>query len=153
MQNTAPLTDVLEIAIDMERMGRDFYQVLAYGRDEAQVRAFCLMAAKEKARHLTVFQKMHDEVEPPGSARVDLDLLDQAARMAKQQIQPAAATVHRVAVGGNLKDALRMAIRMEEDAVSFYEQLGAALPGSAQVIRAIANEERKHLSALRAVAA
>jgi len=57
-----------------------------------------------------------------------------------------------VAVGGNLKDALRMAIKMEQDAVGFYTELSARLPDSAAAIQGIVAEEKKHLVGLRMLA-
>ena len=43
--------------------------------------------------------------------------------MARGRIQPDAVAVHKVAIGGCLKDALKMAMQMEQDAINFYQEL------------------------------
>ena len=145
--------EVFEMAMGMERIGKDFYEALALGCDNSQVRAFCVTTARQEAGHLEAFRKMRDQwVKSVPSRPVPPEGADGLASLAKGRIQPDPAAVHKVAIGGNLKDALNMAIQMEQDAVSFYQELAARLPDSAKAIQLIVEEEKRHLSGLRSLA-
>jgi rubrerythrin len=146
--------DVFEMAMGMERIGKGFYDTLASASDNAQVRDFCATAARDEAAHLAAFRKMRDEwARSAKSSRVPPEAAEALAALAKSHIQPDPAAVHKVAIGGSLKDALAMAMQMEQDSINFYEELLAPLPGSAEVIGRIMDEEAKHLRGLRALGA
>jgi rubrerythrin len=69
--------------------------------------------------------------------------------LAKRQIQPDPQAVQKVAMGGNLSDALDMAAAMEQDAINFYQGLANQLPTCAEAIEAIVEQERRHLTTIR----
>jgi len=145
--------EVFEMAMGMERTGKDFYEALALGCDNSQVRAFCVATARQEAEHLDAFRKMRDQrAKSVPSHPVPPESAEALASLARGRIQPDPAAVRKVAVGGNLKDALRMAMQMEQDAVSFYGELAARLPESAKAIQLIVEEEKKHLIGLRSLA-
>jgi rubrerythrin len=145
--------EVFEMAMGMERTGKDFYEALALGCDNSQVRAFCVATARQEAEHLAAFRKMRDQrAKSAPSHPVPPESAEALASLAKGRIQPDPAAVRKVAIGGNLKDALRMAMQMEQDAVSFYGELAARLPDSAKAIQLIVEEEKKHLIGLRSLA-
>jgi rubrerythrin len=144
--------EVFEMAMGMERVGKDFYEALALGCDNAQVTAFCTYAAREEGRHLATFTQMRDRW--AGAARpshVTPEAAEALTGLAKGRIQPDPAAVHKVAVGGNLKGAIHLAMQMEQDAINFYQALSVHLPGSAKAIEGIVSEEKNHLSRLRAM--
>jgi len=146
--------DVFEMAMGMERIGKDFYDALAAASDNAQVRDFCATAARDEATHLAAFRKMRDEwARSDKASRVPPEAPEALAALAKSRIQPDPAAIRKVAIGGSLKDALAMAMQMEQDSINFYKELLAPLPGSAKVIRGIMAEEEKHLRGLRALGA
>ena len=147
--------EVFEMAMRMEQIGKDFYEALALGCDDAEVCAFCQKTAKQEATHLVAFRQMRDRwarSARPQSWRVMPESTEALAAIVRDRVQPDPAAVHKVAVGGNLKDALRMAIKMEQDAVGFYTELSARLPDSAAAIQGIVAEEKKHLVGLRMLA-
>jgi rubrerythrin len=53
-----------------------------------------------------------------------------------------------LAIGGKLKDALEMAMRMEQDAIDFYQEILTGLFGSGELIGGIVEAEKGHLSSL-----
>jgi rubrerythrin len=147
-------SDVFEMAVGMERIGKDFYEALALGSDKVVVRDFCLKAARDEANHLAAFRQMRDLwAMSVKRNRVAPEVADALAAVAKGRIQPRAAAVRKVAMGGSLKDALDMAMRMEQDSIDFYQELSARLPDSADVIQRIVEEEEKHLGGLRQLGA
>ena len=145
--------EVFEMAMRMEQIGKDFYEALALGCDDAEVCAFCQKTAKQEATHLVTFRQMRDRwARSAGTRPVMPESTEALAAIVRDRVQPDPAAVHKVAVGGNLKDALRMAIKMEQDAVGFYTELSARLPDSAAAIQGIVAEEKKHLVGLRMLA-
>ena len=145
--------DVFAVAMRMEEIGKDFYEALALGCDDPRVRTFCLQAARDELRHLDAFRQMQAQWrQSGGAAALAAETAVWLAALAKKQVQPDPQAVRQTAIGGSLPDALALAIQMERDAVRFYEGLVARLPASANALRRIAEEERRHLAGLRLLA-
>lgn len=142
--------DVFEMAMGMEQIGKDFYTALAVASDNAEVRTFCLKVAREEESHLAAFRGMRDQWAKSVKAnRVTPEAAYEFAALAKGRIQPDPAATRKVAMGGHLKAAVDMAIQMEKDSISFYQEMLARLPGSAKAIQGIVEEEKRHLSRLQ----
>ena len=158
MPNTTTVPDVFAVAMQMEEIGKDFYQALALGCDDARVRSFCLHAARDEARHWAAFQQMRSQWResagraPPWGTSTCAEAADSLAALARKQIVPDPQAVQRAAMGGSLADALALAIQMEQDSIRFYDGLVAVLPASADALSGIAAEERRHLGTLRLLA-
>jgi rubrerythrin len=145
--------DVFEMAMGMERIGKDFYDALASVSEDAQVRDFCLVAARDEMNHLGVFRKMRDVWVVKNKPKPLYPEREAAlATLAKTRIQPDPEAVRKVAMGGSLKDALAMAIDMEQDAIHFYGQMLAQLPDATEAISGIVAQEKHHLSTLQQLA-
>jgi len=144
--------EVFEMAMGMERVGKDFYEALGLGCDNTQVKAFCIYAAREEGRHLATFTQMRDRwAGPARPGYVTPETAEALTRLAKGRIQPDPTAVHKVAIGGNLKGAIHLAMQMEQDAINFYQSLSVHLPDSAKALEGIIGEEKNHLSTLRAM--
>ena len=144
--------DVLALAMELESLGRTFYESLALACDDAQVAKLSARLAKAEAKHFELFRKMRESL-PAAIRTMPLDdkPAAQARELLKKLVVPRPEEVRRVALGGNLKNALNMAIRMEEDSVRFYEGvLLGAQANHAPAIRRIVQEEKGHLLALLA---
>jgi rubrerythrin len=138
--------DVFEIALRMEKIGKDFYEALAVASDDEAVRQFCAKAAADEARHYETFCWMREHMKRRGpKAAPDAVRAHRLECLVKEQIQPDPAAVQKVAIGGRLKDALAMAIAMEQDAVKFYQGLLGVMPDLADPLKAIVEEENEHL--------
>jgi rubrerythrin len=145
--------DVFEMAIQMEQVGKNFYAALALGSDDPKVRVLCAKLAKDEEAHLIVFQnlrKQWEKITPAAPATGEKAYA--LAELVKAQVQPDTQEVTKVAMGGNLADALNMAIQMEKDAINFYQGLIANLPDSASAIQTIVDQERNHLVRLKSMA-
>ncbi len=151
---TDPITadSVLATAIDMEQTGREFYIALAQGCGDPRVAGLCRQLATAEAEHATVFQNMRKRL--PAQRR-NLPLSEEQAirahAMVKEFVVPRPALVSEVGLAGKLKDALNMAIQMEQDSVRFYEGvLRDAQPADAAVVNQIIDQEKSHLRNLKA---
>ena len=141
--------EAFETAVGMERVGREFYEALALGCDDERVRLFCVQAARDEGRHLDAFREMQRQWDRRnGAVPVSPETAARLQAMVKSRVLPDPNVVRRVAMGGKLGDALRMAIQMERDSVSFYQGLARELPHLGEPLRAIITEEGRHLQAL-----
>jgi rubrerythrin len=145
--------DVFEMAIGMEKIGKDFYEALSQVCDDPKVRQFCAVAAGDEAKHRATFQFMRDQwAQTVKANRVTPEVAEELAALAKGRIQPDPKDVRKVAIGGNLADALKLAMYMEQDAISFYGELCVRMPDAAKAIQGIVEEEKRHLANLRVMA-
>ncbi|MFA6132678.1 MAG: ferritin family protein [Phycisphaerae bacterium] len=146
--------EIWALAISMEQIGKDFYEALALGSDDPQVCRFCVTAAKDEARHRESFALMRSRLSESHRVRpLDERVVAELQALAKQQIQPDPAVVRKVALGGKLDDALKMASNMEKDAIGFYQGLLARLPNLSPLLTPIIAEEQSHLRSLLALGA
>jgi rubrerythrin len=152
---TAPQTsvDVLQMAMGMEKIGKDFYEALAAASDDTKVRQFCALAARDEGKHYETFRQMRDLwVQATKASRPTPDTAEGLAALAKSRIQPDPADVRKVALGGDLPAALKLAKEMEQDAINYYSELAGRMPDAAKVIEGIVEEEKRHLAGLRLLA-
>jgi rubrerythrin len=148
---TPPTTiaDVIQAAIVMEQTGMDFYQALAGASDDPKVRKLCAELALQEANHRRRFETLLRQNCP--ACRPDPQGMTDLSVKAKEYIQPGPVAVKEVAIGGNLVDALNMAMQMEQQAISFYRQIAGTLTELAQDIQPIIEEETRHLQVLRSL--
>jgi len=144
---------VLTMAVDLEETGRGFYEALALGCGNREMAALCARLAKAEAQHAAVFQEMRKRL--PRTDRTKPLTDEQAARvhsMVKDFVIPKPPMVSKVALHGQAKDALAMAIQMERDSVRFYENiLRDVQPSQAAAIDDIIRQEKMHLHDLMAL--
>jgi rubrerythrin len=141
--------EILKMAMKMEEIGRGFYQALAFGSDNPEVRSFCIRASREEARHFATLKALHDtwgRSSTRSAACLDED--DECVQLAREQILPNPVAVHRTAIGGDLEAALDMAIRLKTDAIHFYEGMFSSFPAAGAVLHIIIVEEASHLRSL-----
>jgi rubrerythrin len=150
MMNAATIPDVFSIAMRLEEIGRDFYDALSLGSDDAKVRSFCLKATRDEERHRAAFQRMRSARRESRQASLgDADKIDAEAALARAQVLPDPKAVRRVALGGSLCHAIAMAMQLERDSIRHYEGLIGAGLASGGDLKAIIEEERRHLAALQ----
>jgi rubrerythrin len=152
MADLTTADEVLAMAVDLEEMGQTFYRSLAQGCGDRKVAALCVRLAEAEARHAAVFRTMRKRL-PPGS-RKRLLTDEQASRahaMVKEFVVPKPDLVHEVGMGGQLSQALAMAIQMEQDSVRFYEGiLRDVHPDESAAVDEIIEQEKAHLRSLKA---
>jgi rubrerythrin len=140
----------LQIAIEMEQLGRTFYEALADGCGDSRIETFARKLAEEEGTHIRVFEQMRDGL-PPGlrGPRTSEKELFLAAKELSNKILPNPEKVRETVLSSDLGKALGMAIEMEKEAVSYYLSLVSDAPDlDVAVLTNVANEEKKHLRAL-----
>ena len=148
MQNSTDYA--LQVAMLMEQRGLTFYQSLSEGSDNPEVSALATRLAAEELRHLRTFENMRNAL--PADQRgqkMTEEQITAAAGNFYKLILPNANEVRKVAIGGDIGKILAMAIQMEADAVAYYSSMTADFRSDADVIKAVIEEEKKHLNILR----
>jgi len=142
---------VVQMAIRMEELGRDFYEALGGAARDPQVFQLCHRLAADEDRHREVFCRLQTELASRGTPML---LTDEqtivARRRLNDQVMPTSETIRQIACGGNVIEALTMAVRMAAEAVRFYTHIAAKLPAG-NAIEAVIAEERAHIRFLLAV--
>jgi rubrerythrin len=153
MPDLAAGNQVLELAIRMEEIARDFYESLALASNDAKVRQFCLEACRQEAAHWTTFRTLREQWTRGNQSRLLPEAtLETLSALARQQSCPDPGKVRDVALTGTLASALDMALEMERGAIRFYEDMRGNLPALTDTLDSILAEERTHASKLQALA-
>ncbi len=142
---------VLQTAIQMEELGRDFYDALGAATSDPRMAELCRELASAESDHLAVFRRMRSELARQGRTVLLRD--DQRAevrQVAKGAMLPNREEVRRVACEGRIADLLGMAIQMERDSIRFYRGIAANLPDG-NAVEAVVREEQDHVRLLSAI--
>ena len=151
MQSRVTQDEVIQMAVQMEELGRDFYEALGGATGDPRVFQLCHRLAAEEDKHREVFRRLHSDLAARGESVMLADEQTAAARhRIRERVVPTSETIRQVACGGNVIDALNMAVKMEAEAVRFYTHLAGSLPPG-NSIEAVIAEERTHLRLLSAV--
>jgi rubrerythrin len=140
----------LQIAMQMERLGQTFYESMAAGSGSPQITAVATMLAEQEKKHLWTFERMYHSIplEQCGPKLTEDQISTTAGKYFKL-ILPTADEVRKVALSGDTASALQMAIQMETDSIAFYSSLTPAVTSDVAVLKAIIDEEKKHMTILR----
>ena len=144
-------SELLEIAIGIERNGMAFYQTLADKTGNRDVKDIYNHLAGEEKKHLDTFQGMSDslgQAKPPETYTEEYmlylkSLVDNAVFSNVTEAQQKAAKVF------NEIEALDPGIQAEKDSILFYSELqNLVREPDRKVVLNILDEEKKHLRQL-----
>jgi len=141
---------VLQTAIQMEELGRDFYKALAAATREPKVRDLCVKLADAELKHRQTFQEMRSGLACQGkTVLLPAHQLAAARQAARGTVLPDPDAIRQMASQGDLRALLDLAVQMEKDSIGFYRSFSDSAPDRA-VVEAIILEEQKHLQLLTA---
>ena len=142
--------DVVQMAIDMERVGQAFYEALAGGCDNPKISALCVRLARAEAAHGARFKVIFDSL-PNTTAGLPISETQraEAERWIASHVLPSPTEVQKVGLGGSIKDAVAMAVKMESDSIRFYNAMLKLIPSGHAEIGEIIREEESHLRDLQ----
>ncbi|MBN2311233.1 MAG: hypothetical protein JXR94_19805 [Candidatus Hydrogenedentes bacterium] len=121
---------VLRRLADMEQEGVDFYEGLSSGASTAWLRAFAgkLVSAEQRHRRRFLEYARRAEEGAPEENQLEGDLPRDAVRLLGTRLLPSKATIARSAAYATDEDALKLAIRAEENTALLLEQLRSYVP-------------------------
>lgn len=143
--------ELLELAINIEKNGKDFYFGLVGITDNAQVETVFRQLAKEEEEHIEAFQNISADSCDFSAAEVYTDdyfsylraVSDQYIFTQKDKGKELAESVK------SCEEALDVGIRVEKDSILFYSEMKEMMREDKQgVVDGIISAEKKHLEKL-----
>jgi rubrerythrin len=155
MSETSISRELLELAIEIEKNGRFFYEVVArLNRNRETEDVFAKLAAQEK-EHEDTFRGMLSRLGGYRSHQKHTGEHYQYIRDLAESSIFAGERVQALLTRKPMTDleALEISIGFEKDSILFYSEMKGMVPRQDQeIVDVIINEEKKHLSELTYVA-
>ena len=151
MATTFSGSELINIAIGIERRGIAFYDTMAKSTENAEARDVFRYLADMERMHIRIFQSMlgeADKYQPPESYAEEyaayLQALVDSAVFADDSITSEIATQLSSDI-----EAMELAIGAEKDSILFYYAMKEIMPQRAQpTVNKIITEEKSHLREL-----
>ena len=144
-------SEVVELGIQIEKNGRDFYNMLVkQAKSDAAQNVFLYLAGEEE-KHITVFQKILEKTEKYEPAEVYSQQYSEYMRLLaseniftqKDKGQEIARTVKTD------REAVELGIGFEKDSILFYEGMERLVPDyDKKIISELTQQEKLHLKKL-----
>ena len=144
--------EIGEMAIQIERNGKAFYEVLEKKSNDQDMKVFFRYLADQEDVHMEKFKELRDTISKEGYvAPYDWDeARDYLAALVSKEIFSSENVGAKIAEDApNEKAAFDAAIGLEKDSLLFYhEMMRFVNKADHPLIEAIAEEERKHIVTL-----
>ena len=132
---------VLQVAIQLEELGRDFYESLASTR-------ICRGLALAESHHRDVFSHLRQELAAQGRSILVADAdLAEARRVLKEVVVPDRSQMLQALLEGRPADLLDRAAEMERNSITYYRGLAEHMSEKG-VVLTVLEEELSHLRTL-----
>jgi len=147
MAKLEKISDCLEVAIRIERIGLDFYKGLSKTAENTQTKdAFSFLAAEEE-KHVGVFRKMLDEAADyasrlnyPGEYELYLEGVASRSVFTQKKMQD-----KNIASAKNIGEAIEVAMDFETQSILFYtEMLNNFKDIDQKYLNEVIREEKSH---------
>jgi len=147
-------TELINIAIGIERRGIAFYDIMTKSTDSGEARELFQRLANMEREHMQTFEGMlgeADKYQPTESYAGEyvayLQALIDSAVFTDDLVTSELATQADSDV-----EAMELAINAEKDSILFYYEMSEIMPGKAQpTVNKIVAEEKSHLAELTAL--
>ncbi|NLM96153.1 MAG: ferritin family protein [Halanaerobiaceae bacterium] len=144
-ENTLNAVEMLEMAMNIEKRGYNFYTAQAEKTDDQELKELFLKLAEDEKDHYRRFNEFLEEVKAETRSEAeyvyDLEVSAYLRAIVEFEIFP---EEEKIAVEST-DEALRIAITAEKDSIMFYEGILKYNQGEpADFIEALIAEERQH---------
>ena len=147
-------SEVLEVAIRIEREGVAFYNRLSEQAESAAARDVFSYLAAEEEKHIGTFRQLLEEAADyiprynyPGEFGV---FIDELASLALDAFNQSETEMYEI----NFEAAINLGIQVELESILYYNEICTLFPEEQQkVIGKIVTEEKCHLLELKAIKA
>lgn len=143
-------SEILQMAVEIEKKGKEFYQSVAQSQKDEKAQKVFNFLIDEEIRHEKVFRDMLSQVERDTEKSVydDTELVLYFSSLVERKIFPD--VKEGISMQKFISDpavALRIALSMEKDSILFYsELLNVTHDKDHPIINQIIEEERDHIS-------
>lgn len=144
-------SEVANIAIEIEKKGRDFYLMAAERAETPKIKEIFTYLADEESKHEQTFQSMLSrlgKVEMPAWATQD-EYMQYLEALIESHMLFNALGQRFIDMAKNEEEAISMAIGFEKDTMLFFMEMKDLVPNSEKYsVQQCYDEERKHLRQL-----
>ncbi len=151
MGNIFSGSEIVELGIQIEKNGRDFYNILAKNSKSDKAEETFKYLAGEEEKHILVFQKILDKTDKYEPAPIYADeysgymnaLANEYVFTQKNKGEEIAKKIT------SDKEAVEAGIKFEKDSIAFYEGMDKYVPEfDRKVVEELILQERNHLKQL-----
>lgn len=151
MGNIFAGSEIVEIGIQIEKNGRDFYNALVKKSKNLKAQDIFKFLAAEETKHIAAFQGILEKAQKYEPQGLDADeyfaymntLAGEYVFTQKDKGEEIAKKTN------NDKEAVELGIRFEKDSITFYEGMKKAVPEyDAKIVDEIIAQEQNHLKVL-----
>jgi rubrerythrin len=149
-QITPEVKEAIQIAIQLEKDGRQFFEKAAEETKNELGKKMFLKLASDEVRHLVTFEKMFKSLADPKTWK---ELLKEAPpRERMPYFSEKAESRSPVEKGAGEVEALRQALEVERKAIDFFKKVAeqAGDPEASRIFETIAQEEVTHYDLIQA---
>ena len=151
MGNMFAGSEIVEMGIQIEKNGRDFYNELVNKSKDQKAKEIFKYLAEEEEKHIAVFQNILDSVRKykpieayPGEYFAYMNAL--ASEYVFTQKDKGQETARNTK---NDMEVVELGIKLEKDSIIFYESMKKAVPEHGhKVIDSLIEQEQNHLTRL-----
>ncbi len=144
-------SEIVEIGIQIERNGREYYEALTAKAGSAAAAAAFRFLAQQESSHISVFEKLLATVEQyqPAEAYPE-EYFTYLQALAGEHVftKPAAGAAAAAQVTDD-RAAIDLALRFEHDSIAFFNGMKRVVPAADHgLLAALVAEEEKHVAQL-----
>ena len=151
MAKIEKLSDLLEIAVRIERNGLDFYKALTHSAENPAAKDTFSFLAAEEEKHIGVFRKMLEKVAEytprftyPGEYELYLEGVASRSVFTEGKMQD-----KKITSCQNISQAVEVAMDFESQSILFYNELLGSFKGTAKkYLDEVIKEEKGHFAKL-----
>ena len=145
--------EALEIAIQIEKRGENFYKQVSSLTDDYSIKAMLEELAEQERDHAATFQKIYNELSQSKEDFDDTYLYEPEVSaylraMTESSVFPSEARLKEIVDGlRDIKDVLTIGIQAEKDSILFYTEMtiNARYIAAKDAFRRLLKEEKEHL--------
>ncbi|MEK6647657.1 MAG: ferritin family protein [Candidatus Firestonebacteria bacterium] len=142
--------EIVELGVQIEKNGKDFYNTLAAKFKDEKVKEICKFLAEQEEKHIGIFSKILESVDKSASQPRESYAGESSAYMnalANGNVFTQKNKGNEVAKAvKNEKDALDVALGFEKDSIVFFEGMKKIIPQkNHKSINWLIEEEQKHI--------
>lgn len=141
------ISDLLEVAVRIERIGRDFYLALSKSAEDSRARGVFSFLASEEEKHIGVFRKMLEETADytprfsyPGEYELFLEGIASRSVFTQQKMQD-----KKITSAQNIPETIEIAMNFETESILFYNELLSVFENTdRKYLNEVIKEEKSH---------
>jgi len=148
MANVFAGSEIVEMGIQIEKNGKDFYEILVEQSKDKEAKDIFKYLAREEEKHIDIFRKILNSVhkyEPPESYPGEYFAYMNA--LASEYVFTRKNKGKEIAKNTKSdEEAIKLGIKVEKDSIIFYEGMKKVVPENQhKVIDELIIEEKRHL--------